>query len=648
MRNRCNILIGSLAVVAMTQTIRAADASWSLGTGGGSWNNALAWTPAASPGLTSGSNTSADTATFDSSTRTVNSTIAVDAGRNIGNITFNTTNTFGYTLNGGSLVFSAGGAVLTTGSGTGQSNITTGMTLQGDYTFTANKNLQFNSTAATFTTAASLGAVTMNIGGSYATVLSTGIISQGTGSTLSIVKSGTGSWQFNGVNTFTGGVTVKEGFLGVGNTGGLGAGTLTLGDSSGSNNASAGFGSNVNPTNAINVASGSSGTLALQRTGGSGPSTLSGPITLANNLTISHNPGTSNGQNFTISGNLTGTGNVSVKSLNGTGTTTLSGSVDMIGALSNDSSLVSPTVISGVIGTNVTGVAQNSSTSTLTLSNTNAYTGGTTVTAGTLTLGHATNTLADTGAVAVSGGTLAIGANSDTVGAITLTGGSITGSTGTLTGSSYALQAGTVSAKLGGLGALTKSSSGTVTLSGVNSYTGATTVSAGKLVIDGNISTSMTTIEANGTLGGSGTLGALTVGSGGTLAPGSSAGTLTFTGDLTLSSGSVSDFEINTLSLGNYDLALATAAGTQTGTFNGGILNLFFQSGFSATGTVKIFDFDAYAGGGFSSVAATGLASGFAASFDATNGTVTVIPEPNTAALLGGFGTLALLRRRRA
>jgi hypothetical protein len=31
-----------------------------------------------------------------------------------------------------------------------------------------------------------------------------------------------------------------------------------------------------------------------------------------------------------------------------------------------------------------------------------------------------------------------------------------------------------------------------------------------------------------------------------------------------------------------------------------------------------------------------------------SNGTITVVPEPNVAALLGGMGALVLLRRRRA
>lgn len=140
--------------------------------------------------------------------------------------------------------------------------------------------------------------------------------------------------------------------------------------------------------------------------------------------------------------------------------------------------------VSGVIsGTgNPLTVGSGSSDGTVTLSAVNTYTGGTRIDAGTLALGHATNTLVNTGAVAVNGGTLSIGGNSDTVGAVTLISGSITGSGGTLTGASYDVRSGSASAILGGTNvALTKSTNGTVTLSGTNSYTGATTVSAGIL-----------------------------------------------------------------------------------------------------------------------------------------------------------------------
>jgi hypothetical protein len=122
---------------------------------------------------------------------------------------------------------------------------------------------------------------------------------------------------------------------------------------------------------------------------------------------------------------------------------------------------------------------------------------------------------------------------------------------------------------------------------------------------------------------------------------------MSFTGNLTLGLDSVSDFEINAFSLGNYDLASAQTAGTQSVNFGGGILNLMFLPGFNSNGSVKIFDFDAYTGTGFSTVNVSGLASGYSASFDFSNGYVTVIPEPRAAGLLGVLGSIAMLRRRR-
>jgi autotransporter-associated beta strand protein len=113
----------------------------------------------------------------------------------------------------------------------------------------------------------------------------------------------------------------------------------------------------------------------------------------------------------------------------------------------------------------------------------NTYTGGTTVNAGTLVLGHASNTLANAAAVTVNGGTLSLGANSDTIGALTLNGGSITGTSGILTASSYSLLNGTVTAILAGSASINKTTSGTLTLAGANTYTGATTISAGTLAL---------------------------------------------------------------------------------------------------------------------------------------------------------------------
>ena len=200
------------------------------------------------------------------------------------------------------------------------------------------------------------------------------------------------------------------------------------------------------------------------------------------------------------------------------------------------------------------GGLSKSAPGTLTLTASNTYSGATTVSAGILALGNATDTLSDTGAVTVSGGELALGSSNDTVGAVTISSGSITG-TGTLTGSSYAVSGGTIGAVLGGSGVgLTKTGSGSATLSAANTYTGATTVSNGTLVLDagasvaGNIAlngtgalqlSGQTLANAiafgGGSVSGTGTLsGAM---SGASALKKSDAGTITLTGDHALASG---------------------------------------------------------------------------------------------------------------
>jgi len=114
----------------------------------------------------------------------------------------------------------------------------------------------------------------------------------------------------------------------------------------------------------------------------------------------------------------------------------------------------------------------------------NTFTGLTTVQSGTLR--YATSDALSTGGVTVAGGVLDLSTYNDIVGAVTLASGTITATTGTLTGASYTMSQGRVGAVLAGnsAGLTLTSTSGTVTLAGLNTYGGVTTINGGVLSTD--------------------------------------------------------------------------------------------------------------------------------------------------------------------
>lgn len=198
-----------------------------------------------------------------------------------------------------------------------------------------------------------------------------------------------------------------------------------------------------------------------------------------------------------------------------------------------------------------------------------------------------------------------------------------------------------------GAGKLEQRGAGTTILNSTTGYTGATDVVGGKLIVNGNTSTSLlTTVKTGATLGGTGTVGAVVVDSNGIFAPGDGGiESLNVSGNLTLSSGSISNFEINTA--GDIaDLAISSALLTFGGTLNVTSIG----SALVAGDTFNLFDWSS-ATGTFSTVNLPSLDSGLAwdqsSLYSSGQISVTAVPEP-AAALLGGLGMLALLRRRRA
>ncbi|MBQ1071513.1 autotransporter-associated beta strand repeat-containing protein, partial [Micromonospora sp. D75] len=93
-----------------------------------------------------------------------------------------------------------------------------------------------------------------------------------------------------------------------------------------------------------------------------------------------------------------------------------------------------------------------------------------------------------------------------------------------------------------GPGSLEKVGSGTLILSGTNTYTGTTTVNGGILRVDGDISqSSLTTVNAGGALFGFGIVGNTMIANGGIYAPGDGGpgSSMRVQGDLTLQPGAV-------------------------------------------------------------------------------------------------------------
>ena len=387
---------------------------------------------------------------------------------------------------------------------------------------------------------------TLTLGGtgnySYA-----GAITATTPANFNLTKTGTGTQTLTASNSYAGLTSVTGGVLNIQNSSALGTGTASV-SSVGALQLQGG----ITVANSLNLTgSGVSNDGALRSISGS--NTYSGLVNVTSASRINSDAGTfylTTG-GITLGNNiltLGGSGNTIVSSIlsgsggltkDGAGTVTLTNSNSFTGAISvsygtlsigdgaaghdgsiasssgislsnpsaslvyNLSSTASWTYSNGIIGTGSLGVMGSG---TLTLAGTNTFTGNTLVAGGKLILGNnlaLENSVLDTASAA---GSITLIGTTPTFGGLTGNGSlaSIFTSYGTVTTLTLNNQAGTNSIYSGNIanGAagmnLAKSGSGTQTLAGSNTYSGATTITGGTLNLSNQNALQNSTLTLSG------------------------------------------------------------------------------------------------------------------------------------------------------
>lgn len=395
----------------------------------------------------------------------------------------------------------------------------------------------------------------------------------GTGKVLT--KTGPGTVVLSANNTYSGGTSISEGVLQIGDgdtTGSPGAGTAAI-----TNNAQLIF--NRGAGTALSISGIISGSGSITKLG-EGAVSLTGANTYAGSTTISN--GVINLSGSSTLGDGTGVLNLSGGTLNITATrsTTTAPLANPIN-LSADSAITT-----------------SSSSATVDLNLTSSLISGT---GGTLTFrNEGANDATDLFDPRFSGGNFALNSalviDNGLVGLTRLNSFNTNGTTQTFNG------------PISGNGSFRKSigsgSAGMTVFNGANSYSGTTTVNAGLLLVNGVLGTNVVTIANGATLGGNGTInGATTIQSGGTLSPGVSVGTLTISNALVLATGSKTLIDIDaTVHLSDRVVGL-------TSVNFGGTLQINVIGNLSGGESFQLFSAANY-NGSFSSIVLPVLASG--------------------------------------
>ena len=622
------MLVGGLSASAATTPLY-----WNSSAASQVWSTAADWsTDAAGNTASSVAAGSANDAYFNSTAINANITVGVSGATSVNSLTFNNTGTtlIQKATTGGSVALNLGAGGMTVNSGAGAvtcggSSNTITVTPQTSQSWTNNSSNALtiyngmNNVAGTANTLTLAGSGTG--GFSFRNTINDGA----SGGTLGLVINLTGGGSVTTINsatTFTGGVQIKAGTLSE-RVNGTAHGGISLGDISGNANSTLSLTVGGTELDAITTIAGTTGTQTL---------TSGQTVAFNNTLTLNNTANafiiTGTGGNLTFSNNVTGNGGISK-----TGTTilTLSSANDYKGGtalsggtlnLGNDSALGSGSLTLG-IGTTI----QSTDTSPRVFTN---QLGDLTGAAGTYTFGTATTntgslsfTNATSASLSATAVTHTFAVNADT----SFTNG-FTGATGA---------------------ALTKTGTATLTLGGTNTYSGLTTVSAGKLVVNGSLA-GAATLSTNAALGGSGSIAGLVTASanGATIAPGNSPGTLTV-GALSMGTGTVLTYDLNaanhTVGSNINDEIVVNGNLTLDGTINltnltdltNGTYTLLHYTGTLTNNVLNV-------GSNFG----TTWGQSYTIGIDTTgkNVNLTVVPEPGPLAL-AGVGLVGLLFRRK-
>lgn len=438
-----------------------------------------------------------------------------------------------------------------------------------------------------------------------------------------IIKAGTGTLTLSGNNTFGSSFQLNEGTVLVGNNNALGAGFVQVqfavaGTKTIASASSTGYTitNNINVFNDLNLGLASVGTGALN---------FSGTFYLGDEIGENRIITTAAGTGHTVSGAVTGNRGV-VKQ--GTGSLTLSGANTSTGGFFIDNGTLNlnggSLAFSRIeIGSGVDG-DQDPNDAKLA------------VTAGTFATSIFVNNEGTAGNRTIE--------FANSAGSATLSGAIVAEKTFSANVANSAAT-GVLSGVISGAGGLTKTGSGTLTLSGssANSYSGLTTVSAGTLNLNkssGNAIAGATTISSDAVLLlsasnqiDSGAGDTITL-SGGTIRRGGANVSEAF-GNLNIIAASTLDFGTGGLSAGSYEFRFETYSNTDSAlvtvqNFLPGTRLQFLSASFNS-GNLSSFSFD----------------NGYNTSTSGGYFTITAIPEPSTYVTAAGLLALFLWPARR-